>query len=446
MTDPAPTPEPTGSAGTPDPSRAFRLGPWRVDPMLLRLEADDGRRKPVGKKVMEALLCLAARPGEAVTKDELVAAVWDGAFTTDEALTTLVYELRKALGDDARRPRFVGTIRGRGYRLLIEPELSPPLNRRPAGSPGTPAVPSPQSRTARAAAEARHDRPIETPSERGGRLPKVALIAISGLAVAAAILWSRGDVEPPLDARPPAIERVADPTAALSPRDAEPGRAEGASEAPGSGAPISASDAEPRVTPEADRTRSRIRDPARQAPSTAPEARRSGALAVDPDPASVAVMPLASPDAPDDGADSSSAFASGLSERLVVELGRLGGLHIIPGFSSVAVGRSSELGTDAVVEGSVRQMGGRLAISVQLVERSTGRLLWGAAYERRADDVLELQRQLSYEIAHQVRAHLASPARSVSPEAEEAYRLGDYFLQLGTTEGHAKARDYFSLA
>jgi tetratricopeptide (TPR) repeat protein len=72
---------------------------------------------------MQVLLCLARRAPAVVTKDELFRDVWQGVFVTDEALTFVIWELRKALGDDARRPRFIETIPKRGYRLIGSPSF-----------------------------------------------------------------------------------------------------------------------------------------------------------------------------------------------------------------------------------------------------------------------------------------------------------------------------------
>lgn len=112
-----------------DPSRPFRLGPWVVVPRAGEIypaetgpHAGDVRR--LGPKVTAVLVCLARRGGRVVTKEELIAGAWDGApFTSDEALAAVLYELRKALDDDARNPRFVETLRGAGYRLVapVEP-------------------------------------------------------------------------------------------------------------------------------------------------------------------------------------------------------------------------------------------------------------------------------------------------------------------------------------
>jgi TolB-like protein/Tfp pilus assembly protein PilF len=67
---------------------------------------------------MDVLACLAGVPGRVVTKEELLAAVWGGAFVEEGALSQAIHSLRKALGDDARQPRYIQTIPKRGYQLL----------------------------------------------------------------------------------------------------------------------------------------------------------------------------------------------------------------------------------------------------------------------------------------------------------------------------------------
>jgi Tol biopolymer transport system component len=67
---------------------------------------------------MDLLVCLAGRPGEVLSKDELLEEVWEGAFVTESNLTRAVAELRHALGDDASNPRYIETIAKRGYRLV----------------------------------------------------------------------------------------------------------------------------------------------------------------------------------------------------------------------------------------------------------------------------------------------------------------------------------------
>jgi DNA-binding winged helix-turn-helix (wHTH) protein len=70
---------------------------------------------PAGPKLLGLLeLLLDARP-RALTKDEIHQTLWGGTFVSDATLTSLVAELRAAIGDDARSPRFIRTVHGYGY-------------------------------------------------------------------------------------------------------------------------------------------------------------------------------------------------------------------------------------------------------------------------------------------------------------------------------------------
>jgi TolB-like protein/Tfp pilus assembly protein PilF len=94
-----------------------RFGRHRFDLDTGRLWS--GKREikltPKASAVLHALLRQAGQP---VSKDELFAAAWTGTFVGDDALTSCIQELRKALGDDARRPRFIETRHRRGYRFI----------------------------------------------------------------------------------------------------------------------------------------------------------------------------------------------------------------------------------------------------------------------------------------------------------------------------------------
>jgi DNA-binding winged helix-turn-helix (wHTH) protein/tetratricopeptide (TPR) repeat protein/TolB-like protein len=69
-------------------------------------------------KAMQVLSCLADNAGEVVPKADLLKMVWNGTFVTEEVLANSIWELRKALGDDARSPSFIQTVPKRGYRLI----------------------------------------------------------------------------------------------------------------------------------------------------------------------------------------------------------------------------------------------------------------------------------------------------------------------------------------
>jgi DNA-binding winged helix-turn-helix (wHTH) protein len=66
-------------------------------------------------KAFRLLEVLVERRPNAVTKDELQNHVWPEVFVSEANLTSLVTELRSAIGDDARSPRFIRTVYGFGY-------------------------------------------------------------------------------------------------------------------------------------------------------------------------------------------------------------------------------------------------------------------------------------------------------------------------------------------
>lgn len=95
----------------------IRIGQWRVEPHRNAL-VEGTREVHIEPRAMQLLLYLAEHAGAIVTKEAIIRDVWDGVFVTDEALTYSIFEARKALGDDARRPRFIQTVPRKGYRLI----------------------------------------------------------------------------------------------------------------------------------------------------------------------------------------------------------------------------------------------------------------------------------------------------------------------------------------
>lgn len=110
------------TAAQADLVRGFRLGPWLVEPNLNRVSAN-GRETRLEGKVMGVLVALASRPGELVTKEELLEQVWSDVVVVEGVVKRCIAELRDALEDDAHQPTFIETIARKGYRLLapVEP-------------------------------------------------------------------------------------------------------------------------------------------------------------------------------------------------------------------------------------------------------------------------------------------------------------------------------------
>jgi DNA-binding winged helix-turn-helix (wHTH) protein/TolB-like protein/Tfp pilus assembly protein PilF len=95
----------------------FRLGEWLICPLLNTVQKD-GKTVRLEHKFMQVLVCLAGRPGEVISKDELIRTVWADTFVTDDVLTRAVSELRRILRDDAKQPHIIETVAKNGYRLI----------------------------------------------------------------------------------------------------------------------------------------------------------------------------------------------------------------------------------------------------------------------------------------------------------------------------------------
>jgi adenylate cyclase len=107
-----------------------------------------GTQIPLPKLSFDLLVALAGAAPKLVSIDELMTQVWPGLVVNPETVAQRVKMLRDALGDDPRVPRYIESVRSRGYRLLHEPvqELPAP-GKQPVGNiaiTSVPAVPQPQ--------------------------------------------------------------------------------------------------------------------------------------------------------------------------------------------------------------------------------------------------------------------------------------------------------------
>jgi DNA-binding winged helix-turn-helix (wHTH) protein len=90
------------------------FGEFVLDPSA-RLLMRRGAAVHLPPKAIDLLMLLASRRPAAVSKEDIHEALWPGIFVTDATLSTLVFELRAALGESARAPRFIRTVHGFGY-------------------------------------------------------------------------------------------------------------------------------------------------------------------------------------------------------------------------------------------------------------------------------------------------------------------------------------------
>lgn len=102
-------------------SRQLWVGQWQVRPDLDQIEGPAGEIQLM-PKAMAVLVYLAERPGQVVSTDELVDAVWLGRPMGDNPVYKCITQLRTVLGDDRKAPSYIATVHTKGYRLIAPVE------------------------------------------------------------------------------------------------------------------------------------------------------------------------------------------------------------------------------------------------------------------------------------------------------------------------------------
>ncbi|MDZ7670319.1 MAG: winged helix-turn-helix domain-containing protein [Gammaproteobacteria bacterium] len=108
-----------GQAQLAGSSRGYEVGDLLIDTRI-RSVSRDGRALDLPRLSYALLLALVEAAPNLLDQDELIARVWPGRVVSPETVTQRVRLLRRALGDDAQDPRYIGLSRGQGYRLLPE--------------------------------------------------------------------------------------------------------------------------------------------------------------------------------------------------------------------------------------------------------------------------------------------------------------------------------------
>lgn len=155
---------------------------------------------------------------------------------------------------------------------------------------------------------------------------------------------------------------------------------------------------------------------------------------------SIAVLPL------DDfsGDLQQPGLANGMTDVLTAELGQIGNLQVTSRTSAKLYENTdkplpkiaTELGVDAIVEGSIQTAGDEVWLTIQLIDGHSDRHLWARSYQRNLQDVLTLQGNIARTIANEIRITLTPQTaarferdRTTDPEALRLWAIGNMYLQ-----------------
>ncbi len=142
--------------------KGYRVGDLLIDIGRQQVTRVEGDPISLSQLSFQLLLALTRAAPNLLTFDQLMERVWPGLVVSPETVSQRVKLVREALGDDSQSPRYIGGVRGRGYRLVaqvtpIDPaaELSPPSQvaaTAPAPSPALPTPPGPPAERPRSTA------------------------------------------------------------------------------------------------------------------------------------------------------------------------------------------------------------------------------------------------------------------------------------------------------
>ncbi len=156
-------------------------------------------------------------------------------------------------------------------------------------------------------------------------------------------------------------------------------------------------------------------------------------------------------------------FSDGITEDLITDLAQIDGLRVMSRTSAfrfkgkIADVRSigQELRVSNILEGSVRKVGDRLRITVQLVNVSDGLQVWSQRYDRRMEDIFAIQDEIVHSIVSALRVRFTGAVTQVAPssrrrpenlEAWNLYLKGRHHWNKQSPEGLAKAAELFEQA
>jgi TolB-like protein/Tfp pilus assembly protein PilF len=152
------------------------------------------------------------------------------------------------------------------------------------------------------------------------------------------------------------------------------------------------------------------------------------------------------------------AFCDGLTEELSNWLAQIPTLRVVARTSAFAfrgqgkdvrtIGK--ELGTNHVLEGSMRRSGDHMRVTVQLIDARNGYHLWSENFDRPLTDAISLQEEISRSVAGTLKVRLTPDSerqfaarRTADPQAYQLFLLGRHYAQLLTPESNDRAIDLY---
>jgi DNA-binding winged helix-turn-helix (wHTH) protein/TolB-like protein/Flp pilus assembly protein TadD len=150
----------------------------------------------------------------------------------------------------------------------------------------------------------------------------------------------------------------------------------------------------------------------------------------------------------------SQLFALGLTDALIIRLGKLNQPRILPtsavikyaGQERDAVDVGRELGVDAVLTGTVQQSGSNIRVTGQLMRTGDGKALWSGSFDGQLDSLFNLQDYISVQMTQALSSHINANQKEVmlahlteNREANDAYLLGLFFWNNRSKENLIKA-------
>ncbi len=342
----------------------FELGEFTLDSGRFELSCK-GRALALERKPMELLILLAERQGQLVSRSEIAERLWarEVFVDTEHGINTAVRKIRQALGDDPERPRFVQTVMGKGYRLVGPVTIRAAM----AQTEQAPFVAANDNRATSAGEFAAPldqatDESIERPELDRDQRVRWRVRPGLWLAVAGGVVTVAALLATLTNWRR-MVERRLHPATNIR---------------------------------------------------------------------SIAVLPLENLS----GDPGQEYFADGMTDELITMLARDSTLQIVSRTSVMQykgarrpVGEIARaLDVDGILEGSIARSSDQVHMTVQLIDADRDTHVWAESYVRNVRDSSSLPGEVAQTVARQLHQTVApfAPARSIDPQAHDAYMRGRY--------------------